>query len=527
MLTSGSGTVQKAVAAAQNSKLGTGGSKHRHLSAGEWVDHGHHALMRISAFKAVGGYDETFSHNEDAEFDYRLRKAGYRIWMSGKTQMVYYPRSSLAGLYFQYLGYGRGRAKNVLKHRMMPKVRQMVPLLVFPVVLLAPFSLVHLAGGDAVPGMGDRSARLWRRDRHQPAQSGQLALAGISAMVMHFGWSDRLLAAAARTAIAAQQGGIMGAAAKKPQRRHLRLHVPAAGACRHASLGRRPGPCRRDSTSASSSPTMTTRRRPSRWWRRWRRTLKLPVSYRHAPARNISIARNACLDASVADFVAFIDDDETASPQMARRTGRDGGGLSGAAAVLGPVRARYRLGCARTGCAKAIFTRPCPSGCTAKSAPATPATSCSGRAPTAFAAGASAWRVARPAARTPNSSITWSRPAAASPFRRRPWVDEVVPRARAAFDWLRRRRFRFGQTHGHLLGRDAHGLALVRQVGLASAKAVYCFASAIPVGDQPVRRNRSVLRGIMHVGVVSGLVGVREIRQYGLPSPQEGGKRAA
>ncbi|TIV99835.1 MAG: glycosyltransferase, partial [Mesorhizobium sp.] len=52
MLTSGTGAMQKAVAAAQNSKLGTGGSKHRHMSAGEWVDHGHHALMRIAAFRA-------------------------------------------------------------------------------------------------------------------------------------------------------------------------------------------------------------------------------------------------------------------------------------------------------------------------------------------------------------------------------------------------------------------------------------------------------------------------------------------
>ena len=43
------------------------------------------------------------------------------------------------------------------------------------------------------------------------------------------------------------------------------------------------------------------------------RELTLPIHYRHAPARNISIARNACLDASTADFVAFIDDDETAS----------------------------------------------------------------------------------------------------------------------------------------------------------------------------------------------------------------------
>lgn len=188
MLTSGSGTVQKAAAAAQNSKLGTGGSKHRHLSAGEWVDHGHHALMRISAFTAVGGYDETFSHNEDAELDYRLRQAGYRIWISGKTQMVYYPRSSLKGLYFQYLGYGRGRARNVLKHRMIPKIRQMVPLLVFPAVLLAAFSFIHWLA--AVPLLLWASVCLfygvWTAiSRRNP----DIALAGISAMVMHFGWS--------------------------------------------------------------------------------------------------------------------------------------------------------------------------------------------------------------------------------------------------------------------------------------------------------------------------------------------------
>jgi succinoglycan biosynthesis protein ExoA len=188
MLTSGTGAVQQAVAAAQNSKLGTGGSKHRHLSAGEWVDHGHHALMRISAFRAVGGYDETFSHNEDAELDYRLRQAGYKIWMSGKTQMVYYPRASLKGLYFQYLGYGRGRAKNVLKHRVIPKVRQMVPLAVFPVVLLAAFSFVHwiaavplLVWASVCLGYGLVTAIRQR--------NADIALAGVSAMVMHFGWS--------------------------------------------------------------------------------------------------------------------------------------------------------------------------------------------------------------------------------------------------------------------------------------------------------------------------------------------------
>ena len=95
MATMGFGAFQKATAFAQNSKLGNGGSPHRQGAKGHWTDHGHHALMRISAFRAVGGYDESFSHNEDAELDYRLRAAGYRIWMTDKTFMVYYPRASV------------------------------------------------------------------------------------------------------------------------------------------------------------------------------------------------------------------------------------------------------------------------------------------------------------------------------------------------------------------------------------------------------------------------------------------------
>ncbi|KAK0360792.1 hypothetical protein LTR94_025900, partial [Friedmanniomyces endolithicus] len=38
------------------------------------------------------------------------------------------------------------------------------------------------------------------------------------------------------------------------------------------------------------------------------------ITYVHAPARNISIARNACLDAASAPLIAWIDDDEIADP---------------------------------------------------------------------------------------------------------------------------------------------------------------------------------------------------------------------
>jgi succinoglycan biosynthesis protein ExoA len=188
MDTVGFGLFQKATAAAQNSKLGNGGSKHRAGGGGEWVDHGHHALMRIAAFRAVGGYDEGFSHNEDAELDFRLRKAGFRIWMTGKTFMTYYPRKSAGALFRQYLGYGRGRAKNLLKHRSIPKVRQAIPLAVAPVVIIALLAMLHwwAAIPVAIWAIACLGYGLWmavgQRNPYGP-------LAAVSAMIMHLAWS--------------------------------------------------------------------------------------------------------------------------------------------------------------------------------------------------------------------------------------------------------------------------------------------------------------------------------------------------
>ena len=253
--------------------------------------------------------------------------------------------------------------------------------------------------------------------------------------------------------------------------------------------------------------------------------LKLPVVYRHAPARNISIARNACLDASTSDFVAFIDDDETASSQWLVQLVAVAE-ADGATVVLGPVRALYRPDAPRW-MRKGDFHSTLPvwvggeirTGYTCNVLLRMGDESLRGRR----------FSLARGQTGGEDTEFFDQMVKAGGwiAFAPEAWVDEVVPRSRAAFDWLGRRRFRVGQTHGHLLGRNARGLALVKEVGLASAKAAYCFASAIPVVISPVRRNRSVLRGIMHVGVVSGLVGVRELRLYGQPTPRKGGNHAA
>lgn len=189
MRTVGTNIISDAAAAVQNSRLGNGGSKHRAQAQGQWIDHGHHALMRIDAFEAVGGYDELFSHNEDAELDYRLGTAGYRVWLTAKTEMIYYPRSSFGALFLQYLNYGKGRARNLLKHRVWPKIRQSVPLLVFPAVIF--MALQPIFGALSV-----LPAAVWVSvcigygvalsiRTSQP----KLLLAGVSAIVMHFAWS--------------------------------------------------------------------------------------------------------------------------------------------------------------------------------------------------------------------------------------------------------------------------------------------------------------------------------------------------
>ncbi len=188
MRTMGFSAFQKATAVAQNSKLGNGGSKHREGAKGHWAEHGHHALMRVAAFRAVGGYDETFSHNEDAELDYRLHKAGYRIWLTDKTAMTYYPRSSIPTLFKQYLGYGRGRARNILKHRSMPSLRQMLPLAVVPIFIGAFLAILNWIAVIPVGlwAVACIAYGFWialgEKNPYGP-------LAAISAMVMHFAWS--------------------------------------------------------------------------------------------------------------------------------------------------------------------------------------------------------------------------------------------------------------------------------------------------------------------------------------------------
>ncbi|TWG93034.1 succinoglycan biosynthesis protein ExoM [Mesorhizobium sp. J18] len=249
-----------------------------------------------------------------------------------------------------------------------------------------------------------------------------------------------------------------------------------------------------------------------------------PITYVHAPARNISIARNACLENCTGDYAAFVDDDEIVSPDwlkellaVAEREGAD--------VVLGPVHAVYGedapawmrkadihstfpvwvRGVIRTGyTCNVLLDRRSPRLSRRRF---DLAFGRSGGEDTDFFT--RLFQAGGRIAYAPDAK-----------------VHELVPRQRASFAWLAKRRFRMGQTHGRLLAEKARGARQFREIALAGAKASYCFGFAMIAGLLPAHRNASVLRGIMHAGVIVGLMGVREISQYGVAAGGERGNEA-
>ncbi len=238
-----------------------------------------------------------------------------------------------------------------------------------------------------------------------------------------------------------------------------------------------------------------------------------PIHYVHCPQSNISIARNACLTECEADYLAFIDDDETASRRWLSELFSTLM-LAGADVVLGPVRAIYdgqSAGWMRDG--DFHSTQPVwvngeiRTGYTCNVLLDMRSPAVAGRR-FALALGQSGGEDTHFFTEVTDAGgrIEYSRNAV---------VEERVPARRASFFWLAKRRFRSGQTHGRILASKSVGIGRIRQAGLAALKCGYCAAITAATFFAPVTRNRYALRAALHAGAVSGSLGMREIRQYG------------
>lgn len=121
--------IQQAIAAVFGSRFGVGnayfripGSKVREVNTVAF------GAYRREVFEKIGGFDEGLVRNQDIEFNFRVRQAGYRILLDPSIKVYYSPRPSIKAFWRQNLGNGFW---NIITWRLVPgslSWRHFVPL---------------------------------------------------------------------------------------------------------------------------------------------------------------------------------------------------------------------------------------------------------------------------------------------------------------------------------------------------------------------------------------------------------------
>ncbi len=234
--------------------------------------------------------------------------------------------------------------------------------------------------------------------------------------------------------------------------------------------------------------------------------------YVHAPGRNISVARNAALEVSQARFLVFLDDDEITEPGwlIALWTTY---AQEGAEVVLGPV--------------DPVYPQDAPEWMEHASIHATRPVYVGGEIRTGYTcnvlidryrADLRALRFDPGLGRSGGEDSDFFARAmmmgARIVYAPDALVTEIVQPDRLSFGWLAKRRYRMGVTHAGVMVRRYH-VAPWRAVPVALAKLLACACLSLAYAAHRGRRRGAVLRGVLHAGVVAGLMGLRGPVLYG------------
>ncbi len=191
-------STQRAVAAAMTSRLGSGGAAYRHAAAAGPVDTAWLGVFQRSALNEVGGYDEDFIRNQDAELNTRLRSAGYEVWLDPRLIVNYLPRTTLIGLARQYWQYGWWRLRTARRHREL-RTRQAAVPVVMTIVVGSAVAATAAPVFAVVPG-GYLAGCVIAATRAPGLEPDERAKMAAALVVMHGSWAGGFIACAAGTA---------------------------------------------------------------------------------------------------------------------------------------------------------------------------------------------------------------------------------------------------------------------------------------------------------------------------------------
>jgi glycosyltransferase involved in cell wall biosynthesis len=149
-LNTGKSFMQRAIGLAMGSRFGIPSAPYRFHRKPCFVDTVVYAAYARELFDEVGYFNEELHISEDAEFNWRIRKAGYRIYFSPEIVSYYYPRKNLLKLIKQFFNYGILRVNVVKKHPDAIRLIHLMPP-VFVVILISLGVMSMLTAEVAVP----------------------------------------------------------------------------------------------------------------------------------------------------------------------------------------------------------------------------------------------------------------------------------------------------------------------------------------------------------------------------------------
>lgn len=134
----------RAVAAAMKSPLTMGPGRFHHAVTREEVDTVYLGAMRRESFQNLGGFRPFPSGtSEDADFYYRWRREGGKVYVDPLIISEYTPRDHPGALWHQYFRYGLGKAEMLWRSGTFPSWRPLAPLaLVLGLIVLTVAGLV-------------------------------------------------------------------------------------------------------------------------------------------------------------------------------------------------------------------------------------------------------------------------------------------------------------------------------------------------------------------------------------------------
>lgn len=130
------------IGAAMSSPFGVGNAHFRTGGKEGYVDTVAFGAYKKEVFDKIGYFDEELVRNQDDEFNFRLIKNGYKIFLSPKIISLYYVRASYDKLFRQYYQYGYWKVFVNKKHQTVTSIRQLIPL--FFVLFLMVGSILSL-----------------------------------------------------------------------------------------------------------------------------------------------------------------------------------------------------------------------------------------------------------------------------------------------------------------------------------------------------------------------------------------------